>query len=55
LIAGVLVAVVALALTFAIPGGPDVWRSIAPVLLGVLLATALLGAVVAALRPRRRP
>ena len=55
LIAGVLVAVLGLALTFAIPGGPDIWRALAPVLAGVLLAAALTGAVVASLRPRRRP
>jgi len=51
----VLVVVLALALTFAIPGGADAWRAIAPVLVGVLLAAALVGAVVASLRPRRRP
>jgi len=54
LLAGVLFALLVLGLTFAIPGGVDVWRAIAPVLLGGLLVVALLGAVAASLRPRRR-
>ena len=55
LLAGMAAAVVLLALTFAIPGGPDAWRSAAPFLFGLLLMGALVAAVVAALRPRRRP
>lgn len=54
LLAGVLLAVLALGLTFAIPGGVDVWRAIAPALFGVLIVGALLAAIVAALLPRRR-
>ncbi len=55
LLVAVLAAVVVLALTFAIPGGPDAWRALAPLILGVLMAGALVFAVVASLRPRRRP
>jgi hypothetical protein len=54
LLAGVLVVTVVLALTFAIPGGPDVWRALAPLILGALLVGALAFAVAASLRPRRR-
>jgi hypothetical protein len=54
LLAGVVLTLVVLGLTFAIPGGVDVWRSIAPALFGVLIVGALLAAVVAALRPRNR-
>lgn len=54
LLIGVIVSVLLLALTFAVPGGADMWRSIAPVLIGVLLAVAILGAIAAILRPRRR-
>jgi uncharacterized membrane protein YccC len=48
------IAIVALALSFAIPGGADMWRAFAPVAVGVLIACALVAAIVAALRPRRR-
>ena len=51
---GVIVAVLVLALTFALPGGADMWRTIAPLLIGVLLVAAILGAIAAVLRPRRR-
>jgi hypothetical protein len=54
LLAGVLFTLLVLGLTFAIPGGVDVWRAIAPFLLGALLLVALLAAVAASLRPRRR-
>ena len=54
LLVGVLVAIVVLALSFAIPGGADLWRAIAPFLLGLLIVCALVGAILAALRPRRR-
>jgi hypothetical protein len=47
-------AIVLLALTFAIPGGADMWRAVAPVVFGVLILGALAAAIVAALRPRRR-
>jgi hypothetical protein len=48
------VAIVVLALTFAIPGGADMWRTVAPVVFGVLILCALVAAIVAAFRPRRR-
>ena len=54
LLAGVIVALLALGLTFAIPGGADMWRAIAPALLGVLVLSALVAAVAAVVRPRRR-
>lgn len=54
LLIGTLVVIVVLALSFAIPGGADMWRAIAPYLLGLLIAGALVGAIVAVLRPRRR-
>jgi hypothetical protein len=50
----VIVSVVLLALTFALPGAADMWRSVAPVILGVLLLVAILAAIAAILRPRRR-
>jgi hypothetical protein len=54
LLTAVAVAIVVLALTFAIPGGADMWRTVAPVVFGVLILCALVAAMVAALRPRRR-
>ena len=48
------VVIVALALTFAIPGGADMWRAVAPIIFGLLLVVALVAAIAAALRPRRR-
>ena len=54
LLGGVLFALLVLGLTFAIPGGVDVWRAVAPALFGVLIVGALLAALVASLRPRRR-
>jgi len=50
----VMVAIVVLALSFAIPGGADMWRTVAPVVFGLLILGALVAAIVAALRPRRR-
>jgi len=50
----VIVSVVLLALTFALPGAADMWRSVAPVIVGVLLLVAILAAIAAILRPRRR-
>ena len=55
LLAGIVVAVVVLAAVFAIPGGADVSRTIAAAFFGLLLVGALVFAVVAVLRPRRRP
>lgn len=54
LLGGVAVAVIALALTFAFPGGADFWRSIAPIFIGVLLVGGIAAAIVVTLRPRRR-
>jgi hypothetical protein len=54
LLIAVLVAIVVLGLTFAVPGGADMLRSVAPVLIGVLLVAAILVAIAAMLRPRRR-
>jgi hypothetical protein len=54
LLIAVIVSVVLLALTFALPGAADMWRSLAPVILGVLLLVAILAAIAAILRPRRR-
>jgi len=51
---GVIIAVLVLGLTFALPGAADMWRSIAPLLIGVLLVAAIVGAIAAILRPRRR-
>jgi biotin transporter BioY len=48
------VAIVVLALTFAIPGAADTWRAAVPFIFGGLIVLALLAAVIAALRPRRR-
>ena len=50
----VIVGVVLLALTFALPGGAELWRSVAPVLIGLLLVGAIVAAIAAVLRPRRR-
>jgi Na+/melibiose symporter-like transporter len=55
LLAGVLVAILAFALLFAIPGAADVSRAIAAVVFGLLLVGAVALAVLAVLRPRRRP
>lgn len=54
LLAILIIAIVLLALSFAIPGASDAWRTIAPVAFGVFILLALVAAVVAALRPRRR-
>ena len=55
LLVGVFVAVLVLGLAFAIPGGVDASRGLAAALFGVLLVAAIVGAIVAAFRPRRRP
>ncbi len=54
LLIAVIVSVFVLGLTFAVPGGADMWRSVAPVILGVLLLVAIVAAIAAMLRPRRR-
>jgi hypothetical protein len=48
------VAIIALAASFAIPGWADYSRSVAPVVFGVLIVGALVAAIAAAFRPRRR-
>lgn len=53
LLAGVLLAVLVLALLFAIPGGPGISWTVAAVLFGLLIAGALVFAVLAVVRPRR--
>ena len=55
LLAGIVVAILVLSLTFAIPGGADVWRGLAPVFLVVLIAGAVVAAVILIRNPRRRP
>ena len=54
LLAGILIALGALTLLFAIPGGAEVSRVIAGAVFGLLLAGAVVLAIVAVLRPRRR-
>jgi hypothetical protein len=54
LLIAVVVGVVLLGLTFALPGAADVWRSVAPIVIGVLLLAGIVGAIAAMLRPRRR-
>jgi Na+/melibiose symporter-like transporter len=55
LLAGIFVTVVLLALVFAIPGGADFSRIVAAAVFGLLLLGAVVFAVFAVLRPRRRP
>jgi peptidoglycan/LPS O-acetylase OafA/YrhL len=54
LLIAVIVSVGLLALTFAMPGAADMWRSVAPIVLGVVLLVAIVAAIAAMLRPRRR-
>ena len=54
LLAGVLLAVLVLALLFAIPGGPGISWTVAAVLSGSLIVGTLVFAVLAVVRPRRR-
>lgn len=54
LLLAVLIGTLLLALTFALPGGAEMWRSVAPVLIGVLLLAAIVAGIAAVLRPRRR-
>jgi hypothetical protein len=55
LLVAVFAAAVILALAFGLPGGADLSRAVAAVVFGALLAGAIVFAVVAVLRPRRRP
>jgi len=55
LLAGILLATGVLALVFALPGGADASRAIAAAVFGLMLVGAIALAVVAVLRPRRRP
>jgi hypothetical protein len=55
LLAGIFAAAVVFGFLFAIPGGPDFSRGLAAALFGLVLAGAIVLAVVAVLRPRRRP
>jgi hypothetical protein len=54
LLVGLMVVVVASALSFAIPGWADMWRGVAPIVFGLLVVGALVAAVAAAFRPRHR-
>jgi hypothetical protein len=54
LLVGLVVAIIALAASFAIPGWADYSRAVAPVVFGLLIAGALVAAIAAAFRPRRR-
>lgn len=55
LLAGLAVVIVLGALIFAVPGGADASRAVAAAVFGLLLVGALVLAMVAVLRPRRRP
>lgn len=55
LMVGLAAVIFVLSLTFAIPGGVEVWRTLAPVFLVVLIAGAIVAAVAVLRRPRRRP
>jgi hypothetical protein len=50
----VMVVIIGLALSFAVPGVADMWRAVAPIFFGLLLVGALVAAIAAAFRPRRR-
>jgi hypothetical protein len=54
LLVAVVVAIIALGLSFAIPGWADYSRSVAPVVFGLLIVGALAAAIVAVFRPRPR-
>ena len=55
LLAGIFAAALVFGFLFAIPGGADFSRGVAAALFGLVLAAAIVLAVVAVLRPRRRP
>lgn len=48
------IVIVVLALSFAIPGGADMWRAVVPIVFGALIVGAIVAAIFAAFRPRRR-
>ncbi len=50
----VMVGVLVGALTFRLVGGPDIWRAVFPIFVGVLVLAALVFAIVASVRPRKR-
>ena len=54
LLAAVFLLILVLALTFAIPGGVDIWRAVFPIVVGALLLAALVFAIAASVRPRKR-
>ena len=54
LLVGIVVAIVVLSLTFAIPGGAEAWRTLAPAFLVVLIAGAIVAAFAVIRHPRRR-
>ena len=54
LFVGLVGVIIVLALSFAIPGAAEMWRSVAPVIFGLLLVGALVAGIAAAFRPRRR-
>ena len=55
LLAAVFTTVALFALVFALPGGADLSRLAAAVVFGLLILGAIVFAVLAILRPRRRP
>lgn len=55
LLAAVFASAAVLALAFAVPGGADLSRTVAVIVFGLLLMGAIVFAVFAVLRPRRRP
>jgi hypothetical protein len=54
LFVGLIVVIIVLAISFAIPGAAEMWRAVAPVIFGLLLVGALAAGIAAAFRPRRR-
>jgi hypothetical protein len=55
LLTGIVIAVGVLSLTFAIPGGAEVWRGLAPVFLVMLIVAVIVsGVAIVRARPRRR-
>ena len=55
LLTGMITTVIVLSLTFAIPGGADLWRSLAPVFLVLLIVGGIVAGVAVMRRPRRGP
>jgi peptidoglycan/LPS O-acetylase OafA/YrhL len=53
LLAGIVVMIAILSLTFAIPGGADMWRTLAPIFLVMLIVGAIVAGVAVLRRPRR--